>query len=151
MTRLRGGLRIGGLLALAALTAACGARAASERPYESDDRLPGGKVITQEDIARTRAQDAWEAIERSNTHLVIERARGNNPSRISYRGVDSLVSARDILLVVNGNVVKNVEEELRSIRAESILFIQILTGSEASVRWGSESGNGVILIRTTAR
>ena len=138
------------VLALAVLTAGCSLRSASP-PDRPDDMLPGGKVITREDIARTGASNAWEAIERANTHLVIDHGRAGIPSKVSYRGADSLVSDREILLVVDGNTVKNVEEELRSIRAEAILYIQILTGREAALRWGSESANGVIVVDTSAR
>ena len=145
-----GVLRLAGLLVLA-VAVGCTVRSTEPRAYESEDLLPGGKVITREDIARTGAQNAWEAIERANTHLVIDHARAGAPSKVSYRGVDSLVSDREVLLVVDGNVAKNVEADLRSIRAEVILFIQILSGREAALRWGSESGNGVIVVKTSAR
>lgn len=145
------GLRGLALLSLTVLVVGCSVRAAEPEPGELEDLVPGGRVITREDIARIRAHNAWEAIERSATHLVIDHARDGTPARVSYRGVDSLLSSREILLVVDGNKVKNVEEELRAITAESILYIQILTGREASQRWGSESGNGVIVIKTSAR
>lgn len=147
------GRRLGrfALLSLTVVVGACSVRAADPDPAETEDMLPGGRVITREDIARTGAHNAWEAIERANTHLVIDHARAGTPSRVSYRGADSLLSSREILLVVDGNTVKNVEEELRAITAESILYIQILTGREAVLRWGSESGNGVIVVRTSAR
>ncbi len=142
--------RVLGLVAAFALTAACTVHSAPESA-EPDGMLPGGKVITREDIARTGASNAWEAIERSPTHLLIAHGRAGRPSKVSYRGVDSLVSDREIMLVVDGNTVRNVEDELQAIRAENILYIQILTGREATLRWGSESGNGVIVVTTTAR
>ena len=146
------GTRVPGMVAALALAvlAGCSAHTPPESA-EPDEVLPGGRVISREDIARVGASNAWEAIERSATHLLIAHGRAGRPSKVSYRGVDSLVSDREILLVVDGNTVKNVEEELQAIRAENILYIQVLTGREATLRWGSESGNGVIVVKTTAR
>lgn len=149
MVRRSGWTGLAALFALTLLTG-CTLHSAAETT-EPDDVLPGGKVITRADIARNGASNAWEAIERSSTHLLIDHARADRPARVSYRGVDSLVSDRAILLVVDGSAVKNVEGELRAIRAEAILYIQILSGREASLRWGSESANGVIVVKTSAR
>lgn len=147
----RSAARYFGLAMLAAglLVSGCGGavRQATDIPEEA---LPGGRVITREALERTGARNAWEAIVRGSTHLTIQHSRGGHDSRISYRGVDSLVRERDVLVVVDGNLVRNAESELRALQAEHILFIQILSGREAALRWGSEAGNGVIYVRTSA-
>lgn len=139
------------LAALLVAATACSARAAYPERDLPEGALPGGQIITREDIQRTGAHNAWEAIERANTHLTIEHSRSGQPSRISHRGVDSLVRERDVLVVVNGHRIRNAEQELLSIKAEFILFIQVLSGREAALQWGSEAANGVILVRTSAR
>lgn len=112
---------------------------------------PGGQIIMPSAIIRTGARDAMEAIERANTHLVIARTRQGDPVKITQRGASSFFQSNHILLVVDGARVTYPEEMLRSIPAESIRYIQILTGQEAVMRWGSESSNGVIMVRTSAR
>jgi hypothetical protein len=52
--------------------------------------------------------------------------------------------------VVDGARVQTVVDHLKNIPAESILYIQILNAREASARYGSEAGNGVIMVRTAA-
>ena len=143
--------RAAGALLLCLLTAGCASYSSRSAEDIPDDALPGGKLILREDIQRVGARNAWEAIERSSTHLTISGARGGDDGRISYRGVDSLVRERDVLVIIDGNAVRNGEAELRAIRAESILFIQVLSGREAALRWGSDAGNGVIFVRTSAR
>lgn len=138
-----------GLLILA--LGACGsfgARGVGE--YVPKGAGPGGQVLTQAEIQRTGARDAFEALERGNTYLIITNPGGDHPAQITYRGASSLFMGNAILLVVDGARVKHSQQMLRSIPAESIHHIRILSGREASVLWGSEAANGVIMVQTTA-
>lgn len=143
--------RLSGLLAIASL-AACGtlSPAGHDRPVP-EGAVNGGQIITQEDILRSGATDAFEAIERGRTHLLISHSGRGHSGKISHRGSDSLVLGNAILLVVDGTRANRPQQMLRSIPAGSIVFIQVLSGREAAVRWGSEAGNGVVLVRTSAR
>lgn len=144
------------LAALAAFSLIQLAGCASARPAAQDREelpgvVPGGLLLSQADIVQLRALNAMEAIERANSHLVIARTRANSPVRITQRGIGSLIQNPEILLVVDGARVNRAEQMLLSIPAQSILYIQILTGRDATLRFGSESANGVILVQTTAR
>ena len=133
--------------------AGCGARGAATRDGASsrqDGQEPGGLVLTQQDISEMGVRDAYHAVERAATHLKIQRTREGSPVKITQRGVSSFLLSADILVVVDGARVQTVVDHLKNIPAESILFIQILNAREASARYGSEAGNGVIMIRTAA-
>ncbi|NIP81206.1 MAG: TonB-dependent receptor plug domain-containing protein [Gemmatimonadetes bacterium] len=122
-------------------------KAESPRPA---GMAPGGTVLTRVEIEEMGARTAMEALERARTHLTIARTREGTPAKITQRGVGSLVLAPDILLVVDGSRVNHVVSMLEAIPTESIVYIQVLTSREAALQWGSESGNGVIVIRTAA-
>lgn len=129
---------------------------ASSRPMDREDGVmreaqPDGQLITQRDILRTNALNAMEAIERGGTHLLIQRPGAGRVVQISHRGADSIVLGNEILVVVDGNRVRSPERALENIPASTIVYIQILSGRQASTRWGSEAGNGVIVVRTSAR
>jgi outer membrane cobalamin receptor len=162
MTRMHTGLNrrdallTAAAVAMAALSACAGSGSpGAEDPAPADQALvdlePGGMVLTAEDIRRSGARDAMEAIERSRSHLLIARTREGTPATISHRGVDSFVVSKEVLLVVDGTRVSRPVQALKGIPARSILYIQILSGREAVMRWGSESTNGVIVVRTSAR
>lgn len=140
-----------GTLALAFLTACASIPGVRGEDPALDGAAPGGHIITQDDILRSGANDAFEALVRGGSHLLIQDPGGGRAMRISHRGADSILLGNAILLVVDGSRVKSPESMLRSIPAPSVVFIQVLSGNEASVRWGSEAGNGVVLVRTSAR
>ena len=119
---------------------------------KGDDGIqPGGQVLTSADIAQLGARDAMEAVERGSTHLRIQHTRAGTPVVITYRGVNSFVLNPEILVVVDGSRVSSPVAHLQGIPAASIRFIQILAAHEASAKWGSEAGNGVIVVVTSAR
>lgn len=111
----------------------------------------GGFVLTSEDILRLGARDAMEAVERAPTDLNIQHVRNGDPARITHRGVSSFVLSPEILVIIDGSRVSTSVSHLESIPAQSIRYIQILSAREASLKWGSEAGSGVILVMTSAR
>lgn len=126
-------------------------RAGTAERARPQGMAPGGQVISRADITRSGATNAFEAIERARTHLVIRHTSDGRDAGISHRGADSILLGNAILLVVDGNRVQRTTSVLRGIPASSIVFIQVLSGREASTRWGSDAGNGVILVQTSAR
>lgn len=140
---------LAGLLAVTLSTACANIHAVPTDREAVDGAAPGGQLITQQQILRSGANDGFEAIERAGTHLLINRSAGGG-AQISHRGADSFILGSEILLVVDGSRVTRPGSTLRSIPARSITFIQVLSGREASVRWGSEAANGVILVQTSA-
>jgi outer membrane cobalamin receptor len=139
------------ILVLASTAACTGIRATESERGIMAEAAPEGQIITREDIVRTRATNALEAIERGGTHLLFQRSSPGQPIRISHRGADSIVLGNQVLVVVDGNRVNYPERMLRNIPAGSIVYIQVLSGRQASTRWGSEAANGVIVVRTSAR
>lgn len=121
-------------------------------PLEDDSEIRGGVMISAHDIANSRARNAFEAIERARTHLLVQETQGTSGTdvRLIHRGIDSLVSDPQIMVVVDGTPVSAPIERLRSIPAESIAYIKVLSGREATPRFGTLAGNGLILVRTRA-
>ena len=140
-----------GLRALAVpalfFASACAGATAGERPSETD---PGGTIITQDEIRAMGVFNALEALERSKTSLVIQRTRNGSPARIYHRGMDSLMLRSDVQVVVDGAMVQDGIRALENIPASTVRFIQILSGREAAMKWGSSAGNGVVSVRTGA-
>lgn len=122
----------------------------SSQQAREEGQEPGGIVLTQDDIRAMGVRDAFHAVEKAASHLRIQRTRQGSPEKITQRGVTSFLLSSEILVVVDGTRVQTVVQHLQNIPAESILFIQILTAQEASARYGSEAGNGVISVRTAA-
>jgi outer membrane receptor for ferrienterochelin and colicin len=148
------------VVVLSLIAAACASRNSSEpaneraapaaREARENGLAPGGIVLTQDDIRAMGVRDAFHAVEKAASHLRIQRTRNGSPEKITQRGVTSFLLSSEILVVVDGTRVQTVVQHLQNIPAESILFIQILTANEASARYGSEAGNGVITLRTAA-
>ncbi len=125
--------------------------AAEDPGMPADDGLqPGGVVLRHADIEEMGVRDAMQVVERASTFLKIQRTREGTPHKITQRGVTSFLLSPEILVVIDGARVQTVVQHLRSIPAESIAWIQILNGREASARFGTEASNGVILVRTSA-
>lgn len=131
--------------------AGCGASSGGFRVEQKlRDAPAGGRVLTQKEIRATGARNAMEALERGRTHLVIRRA-GKSRTRIMHRGVGTLYLDSEVLVTIDGARVSRPEIALRSIPAETIAYIQVLSGREAAMAWGAEAGNGVVIVRTSAR
>lgn len=132
---------------LAALAVGCTHMKPGPRP---DGIEPGGTLITREQIDEMHVVTALEAVERGAKHLVIQRTRQGSPVRIYQRGVGSFLIAADVQVVVDGALVNEGVNALSNIRAEHVESIQILSAREATVKFGANGGNGVIIVRTTA-
>ncbi|MEJ2540094.1 MAG: TonB-dependent receptor plug domain-containing protein [Gemmatimonadota bacterium] len=135
------------LLALLVLSA-CATRPTGYDP--DDSMIPGGIMITRQQIERSRANDALEALERARTHLSIQWKRQGDPPSITHRGVDSLVRDGDVLVVVDGAPTLEAARVLRNIAAEHIAFMKVLSSREGTPRYGLLAGNGVVYVRTLA-
>lgn len=117
--------------------------------YDPDDSLvPGGVMITKEQIERSRANTALEALERARTHLVIQRTRQGTGAQITHRGRDSIVQDGDVLVVVDGAPTMEAARVLNNIDAQHIAFMKVLSAREATPRYGMLAGNGVVYVRT---
>jgi hypothetical protein len=107
-------------------------------------------VIFRDRIEDMRVRTALEVVERSATHLLIQRPRQGDPVRITHRGRDSLLLSGEVQIVIDGTLIGDGVRALENVPAASVEWIQILSGREAVVRYGSGGGNGVIVVKTTA-
>lgn len=121
--------------------------AASPSAEGSDPNPRDGQIITRDDIARTGARDAWDALRMAGTHLNIQFPREGSPARVTHRGVDSFVLSPEVLLVVDGTHMSSLET-LKDIRAVNVDYIQILSARVGVVKYGTAGGNGVVVVRT---
>lgn len=108
---------------------------------------PGEKLILADEISRSGARNAWEAIKRTPTFLsTMENGRGE-PTRLWRRGRGSIMLRETPIVVVDGVVASDLAA-LSSIPAEQIAWIRVLTGAAGTARFGTQGGGGAIMIQT---
>lgn len=115
---------------------------------EVDSHLqPRGRTVTAEEIDRSSAQTAWDALGLLGGFLRLEKDKDRQPARITARGRSSILLSSEPIVVLDG--VRLVEYTvLDRMSANLIESIQLLSGPEATTRFGTNSGHGVILITT---
>ena len=131
------------VLSLLISTSAC----STIRPGTARPGSTPGRVITAEQIARSGADNAWEALRRSGTHLLVRENTRSGQARISHRGPNSLLLSNEVLVIVDGIHLAD-WAYLREIPAASIAHIRIMSGAEGTVQYGTPAGNGVIVVST---
>lgn len=133
------------LVTAALLTLGCAVPASTSRKS-----TPGsGRIITADVVQRWNVADAYEALERVGGYTVQE-GRGGSARVSQRRGQNSIVNGGGApVLVLDGirDVNPNV---LRQIRASSILSIEILSGADATIRYGTGAASGAIIFTTRA-
>lgn len=108
---------------------------------------PEGKLITVADIERSGARTAWEVLQWSGTHLLLEETQDGDPLRITSRGQASLNLDERPLIVVDGARTRDVRV-LWSIPARAIASMRVLTGVLATRYHGTGAGGGAVEVRT---
>lgn len=108
-----------------------------------------GKLITANMIERSGADNAWEALQRNGTHLSLRETANGEPTKMTYRGHNSIVLSSTPLLVVDG--ARMVEfTYLRNVPAVMIDNIRVLNGISGTKYYGTGGGNGVVVVTTTS-
>jgi outer membrane cobalamin receptor len=107
-------------------------------------------MITGEQIRRSGATDAWEALRRTGTHLNMREGPTGQPSRLSRRGPSSILLSNEPLVVIDGARMIDFRT-LRQVPAQIIASIRILSGHQGTTHYGTGAGNGVIVVETTSR
>jgi outer membrane cobalamin receptor len=125
--------------------AGCAGMQAGERP---DGAVPGAEVITREEIQKTGARDAFEALQRSSRKLLVQDTGFGNRPRVTSRGVGSFILSPDVAIVVDGIRLADGVTALRGLPANDIAFMQVLTARQATPRMGATGGNGAVLVTT---
>jgi outer membrane cobalamin receptor len=129
-------------IALSALIAGCGIK-----PRPSTPNLDAGTIITDEEIAETGARTMWEALQRTVKYTRFQESGTGSPERIRRRGSSSIVLSDDMPIFIDHVRVLEIKV-LSSMPARDIERIQVLNGVYATTYYGTNSGDGVILIRT---
>ncbi|HZI22678.1 MAG TPA: Plug domain-containing protein [Gemmatimonadales bacterium] len=126
------------------LSAACLHPHAASRPVGNDgDRI----LITEEMIARSGGQNAWDVLKREAPQLTYGERRNGQPSKLERRGPASFVLNDAPLIFVDG--VQWVDfQRLQTIPASTLHSIEILNGLDGTTYYGSNAVSGVIVIST---
>ena len=116
---------------------------------ETDTPPPGGQFITWEQIQRSGATTAWDALKYNvRTHHFGEDAHGNPVRVVANRGQGSMVLREDPIIFLDGARMSEITV-LRMIPANNLFSIQVFTGPDATTYFGTSAVAGVILLETT--
>ena len=109
------------------------------------------RLITRADIVRSGAVDAFDAVRLAQTHLAMSEARGQytitRAVQATSRGRSSLTVSPQVLLVID-NIMRLELTSLHEIPADNIESIRVLSAMEATPLYGTDGGNGAIIIQT---
>lgn len=132
-----------------ALVIAAGLSLACRNPGHVRDALPsGGQYIGAQQIAASNARSVWDALRLTVKGIsFLESGRTSAPARIRRRGASSL-TLRDEPQIYIDQVRVSDFSVLRGMPATDVESIRVLSGIDATTYYGSNSGDGVILIRT---
>jgi outer membrane receptor for ferrienterochelin and colicin len=108
----------------------------------------GGRLITADAIAKSRAKTAWEAVRFTVPNVHLREVRGE-PARIEGRGRASLYQEDQVRVILDQVPVEDLQV-LKQVPASDILTIEVLTGLDATTRYGARSTTGVIVITTNS-
>lgn len=130
-------------LSLLVLLPACGANQTITPRRSSAE----GRMITAEQIRKSGATNAWDALRRVGTHLAMRETSNGQPARLMNRGPSSILLSSEPLVVIDG--VRMIDfRTLNTVPADIISSIRILAGHEGTTRYGTGAGNGVIVVET---
>lgn len=133
------------LAGLVAIVASCGPAQRVDTTVTPD----GGRVFTSADIAKMHVSTAWDVMRRIG-EFNLQPASEGNPARVTTRrGHNSLLlsSADEPVFLLNGIRFEDAGV-LRQISAGSIAELRIYNGIQATLLQGTNSGAGLIAIRT---
>ena len=132
------------LLAIASLLAlsSCGIKPRDSTPLRSV-----GQTITREQIAESGATTMWEAITRTVRFTQFQESGLGAPEGVRRRGSSSILLNEDMPIYIDEVKVLDIQL-LVALPARDIDRIQVLSGIEATTYYGTNSGDGVILIYT---
>lgn len=104
-------------------------------------------LITEEMIARSGGQNAWEVLKREAPELNYQEKHDGEPTQLGRRGRSSLVLKDTPMLFVDGVQVVDFRN-LQQIPASTLFSIEILNGLDGTTYYGTNASSGVILVHT---
>lgn len=129
-------------LAVATLLQGCGIRPRAAVPDAN-----AGTIVTREEIAKSEATTMWEAVQRTVRYVRFQESGRGDPERVHRRGSSTILLSEDMPIYIDHVQVRDLGL-LASLPAADIERIQVLTGVHATTYYGTNAGDGVILIHT---
>src|SRR5256885_12583779 len=93
-------------------------------------------LVTQETIAAAGAKTAWDALKRTVPYVRLRESKGR-PARMTRRGPASIYLDDQVRLMVDNVRVYDVQV-LDQIPASDIVTIEVLSGLDATTRYGGD-------------
>jgi outer membrane cobalamin receptor len=112
-------------------------------PQGDSDRI----VITEEMIARSGGQTAWEVLRREVPQLTFGENRNGQATGMTRRGRSSIMLNDSPMVIIDGARNQDLKQ-LQSIPASAVMRIEVLTGIEGTTYYGTDAVGGVIIIKT---
>lgn len=133
-------------LLAATLVASCGSttRSAERQTYSGE-----GQRFSAEQVQRSGATNAWQAVQALASHIQFREDRVGRPSRVTRRGQESLLLSENPIVVIDGAVSEF--RLLEQLPVRDVHEIRILTGTQATTRFGMRAAGGAILVVTVGR
>jgi outer membrane cobalamin receptor len=104
-------------------------------------------VITEAMIARSGGQTAWEVLRREVPQMSFGENRNGQATGMERRGRSSIILNDNALLFIDGVKIQEIAT-LQQLPASTLLSIEVLTGSEGTIYYGTDAVGGVIVVRT---
>ena len=136
-----------GLVIALILTALVASTGCGIKPRPSVPAQNLGRIITQEEIAETGARTMWDALAKTVRYARFQESGSGTPERIRRRGNSSIVLNEDMPVYIDQVRVTDIGL-LASLPARDIDRIQVINGVDATTYFGTNAGDGVILIHT---
>lgn len=108
---------------------------------------PGTFLITAEQIEKSGARTAWQALQQNAPMFQMHEDRSGRPASLSRRGRSSFILDESPMIFLDGVRIADFRA-LDNIEAESIIVIVIYDGVEGTTYYGTDAVSGVILIKT---
>ncbi len=116
-------------------------------PAARGANAPGSRVITEEQIERTGARSAWDLVRATVPFTQFSETRQGLPTRMRRRGKSSIFLNDDIRILLDGAPLEDITP-LRDIPAFDVATIEIVSGIDATTRFGTNYGSGAVIIHT---
>lgn len=111
--------------------------------HNDGDRI----VITEEMIARSGGQTAWEVLRREVPQITYRENRSGQASSMQRRGRSSINLNDSPMVLVDGVRSQDIRT-LQQLPASVLLSIEVLNGTEGTTYYGTDAVGGVIIIKT---
>lgn len=104
-------------------------------------------MITEDMIARSGGQTAWEVLRREVPQMSYGENRNGQATSMERRGHSSILLKDHPMLFIDGVRIQELST-LQQLPASTVLSIEVLTGSEGTIYYGTDAVGGVIVVRT---